>query len=215
MSFLDQLKSQASALQTQRASAQNNLDAQVRQTELACQTVALYLADLARQLNVIQPAGPALSLDGRTPWPAMKLADFRVDARKKRLGDREVCDYIAMGWQIVPQSGEPVSALVSVNFPPDLERVEKRLNWGGVRFERQEIRYPDSNKLQEIRFDYQTQARGYVTVSAVHEEAQLNFRLANVSGFEILNVRWDAARMQTGLLDELAKLVVGQPHRFL
>lgn len=215
MSFLDQLKSQASALQTQRASVQHNLDAQVRQTELACQTVALYLTDLARQLNVIQPAGPALSLDGRTPWPAMKLADFRVDARKKKLGDREVCDYIAMGWQIVPQSGEPVSALVSVNFPPDLERVEKRLNWGGVRFERQEIRYPDSNKLQEIRFDYQTQARGYVTVSAVHEEALLNFRLANVSGFEILNVRWDAARVQTGLLDELAKLVVGQPHRFL
>lgn len=215
MSFLDQLKSQASALQAQQASAQHNLDAQVRQTELACQTASLYLADLARQLNVIQPAGPALSLDGRTPWPAMKLADFRVDARKKKLADRDVFDYIAMGWQIVPRSGEPVQAMVSVNFPPDLERVEKRLSCGGVRFERQEIRYPDSNKLQEIRFEYQTQARGYVTISAVHEEARLNFRLANLSGFEILNVGWDAARVQTGLLDELAKLVMGQPSRFL
>ncbi len=215
MSFLDQLKSQANALQTQRVSEQQNLDAFVRQTELACQTVALYLAELAKQLTVIQPAGPALTLDGRTPWPAMKLDGFRVDSRKKKLGDREVCDYIAMGWQIVPRSGDPVQAVVSVNFPPDLERVEKRLNYGGVRFDRQEIRYPDSNKLQEIRFEYQTQARGYVTVSAVHEEARLNFRLANLSGFEILNVRWDAVRVDTALLDELAKLVVGQPNRFL
>lgn len=215
MSFLKQLKSQASALQAQQVVQQQNLDVQVRQTELACETVSLYLTELAKQLSVIQPAGPALSLDGRTPWPVMKLSDFRLDSRKKKLGDREVCDYIAMGWQIVPQTGGPVSAVVSVNFPPDLERVEKRLNWGGVRFDRQEIRYPDSNKLQEIRFEYQTQARGYVTVSAIHEEAQLNFRLANVSGFEILNVRWDATRVQTELLDELAKLLVGQPNRFL
>lgn len=215
MSFLNQLKSQASALQEQQVAQRRNLDAYVRQTELACQTVTLYLTELVKQLNVIQPAGPALSIDGRTPWPAMKLADFRVDSRKKKLGDREVCDYIAMGWQIVPQSGDPLSTVVSVNFPPDLERVEKRLNWGGVRFERKEIRYPDSNKLQEIRFEYQTQARGYVTVSALHEEAQLNFRLANVGGFEILNVRWDAAHVQTELLDELAKLLVGQPNRFL
>lgn len=215
MSFLNQLKTQASALQTQQTEQAQNLEANTRQTELACQTVALYLAELANQLNVIQPDGPKLSLDGRTPWPLMKLADFRVDTRQKKLRDRDVHDYIAMGWQIVPKAGGPVPGAVSVNFPPDLERVEKRLGFGGVKFERKDIRHPENNKLQAIRFEYQTESRGYITVTADHDEAQLNFRLANLNGFEILNVRWDAGRMQTELLDELAKLVVGQPSKFL
>ena len=215
MSFLNQLKTQASALQTQQVEQQQNLEANTKQTELACQTTALYLAELARQLNVIQPSGPQLSLDGRTPWPAMKLIDFRVDTRKKKLRERDVHDFIAMGWQIVPQHGAPVTDAVSVTFPPDLERVEKRLGYGGVKFERKDVRHPEKNTLQAIRFEYQTQARGYLTVTADHDESQLTFRLANVNGFEILNTSWDAGRIQTELLDELAKLVVGQPSKFL
>ena len=173
MSFLNQLKSQASALQDQQTQQLRDLQASAAKTELACQSVWHYLSDLAKQLTVIEPAGPNFSLDGRRHWPAMKLADFRVDTRKKKLRDKEVFDYIAIGWQIVPQPGGPLQGVVSVNFPPDLERVEKRLACGGVAHERKEQRHPDSNKLQAIVFEYQTQARGYLTVTPDHDEAQL------------------------------------------
>lgn len=215
MSLLNQLKQQASALQMQQESQQLNLDANTRQTELACQTTALYLADLAKQLNVIQPTGPELSLDGKARWPAMRLVDFRSDARKKKLRDKEVYDYIALGWQIEPQPGGPATGVVSVNFLPELERVQKRLSYGGVKFERKDIRYPDSNKLQAVQFDHEIRARGYITVTALHDESQLQFRLANLTGFDIQNVTWDAARIQTETLDELAKLLLGQSSRFL
>ncbi len=215
MSFLNQLKSQASALQTQQAEQQHNLEENTRQTELACQTTAYYFAELARQLGVIRPAGPKFSLDGRSPWPVMALVEFRADARKKKLRDRDVFDTIALAWQIVPHTGGPQTGSVSVNFPPDLERVEKRLGYGGVPFERKDVRHPESNKLQAVRFEYQVQARGYITVTADHDAAKLHFRMANVSGFDIQNVSWDAARVQTELLDELAKLLVGQASRFL
>lgn len=215
MSFLNQLKAQASALQTQQTHQQQNLQANIAATELACQTVWNYLVELTKQLNVIQPSGPALSLDGRTPWPAMKLTDFRADSRKKKLLSKEVYDYIAVAWEIVPQAGGVIEGAVSVNFPPDLERVEKRLACGGVKHERKNVLHPEKNTLQAIRFEYQTQARGYITVTADHEKGQLAFRLANLGGFEVLNVSWPNARIQTELLDELAKLVVGQPSKFL
>lgn len=215
MSFLNQLKAQASALQTQQSAQQQNLQAHIVATELACETVWKYLVELTRQLNVIQPAGPSLSLDGRTPWPPMKLSEFRADSRKKKLLDQNVYDYIAVGWDIVPQTGEVVEGAVSVNFPPELERVEKRLACGNIRHERKDVRHPEKNTLQAIRFEYQTQARGYLTVTADHEQGQLAFRLANLGGFEILNTSWPAARIQTDLLDELAKLIVGQPSKFL
>ena len=68
MSFLNQLKSQAQALQKQRSAADLNAEELANQTETAFAKILPYLQDLARQLSVIQPPGPALSLDGRTPW---------------------------------------------------------------------------------------------------------------------------------------------------
>ena len=215
MSFLNQLKSQATVLQSQHGVDVQLLESNRTKTELACKTAWLYVADLAKQLNVIVPDGPRLSVDGKTPWPPMKLCAFRPDSRKKMLRDKEVFDYIAMGWDIVVREGVAPSGSVSVNFPPDLERVEKRIAAGAVKHERKDVRHPEKNTLQAIRFDYVMQARGSLTISADHDKAQLLFRLANTSGLEILQTSIDAVRISTDLLDEMAKMIVGQPNRFL
>ncbi|MDO8456854.1 MAG: hypothetical protein Q7T07_08080 [Burkholderiaceae bacterium] len=215
MSFLNQLKSQASAVQTAQSVQQTHSAANTRLTEAAAKTAWLYVTDLAKQLNVIGPSGPALSLDGKTPWPVMKLMAFRVDARKKKLRDQEVFDYIAMGWRIVPRDGAPVAGSVSANFPPDLQRIETRLSAGTVEHERVNVRHPEKNTLQAIRFDYLTEARGSLTISADHDAAKLAFRLANAQGFEIVNATYPADQIQSPVLDELAKLIVGQASRFV
>ena len=215
MSFLNQLKSQASALQGQQQSRQAALAENTQRAEQACKTVQYYLNELAQQLNVLAPPGPKLTLDGKTPWPAMKLMNFRVDTRRKMLRDKEVTDYIAMGWQILPQMGAPVGGSVTVNFPPDWERVEKRLALGSVKHERKEVRHPEKNTLQAFRYEYLTESRGYITVTPNHDEGQIGFRLANVTGFEVQNVSRAATEIQTDVLDELAKLLVGQPNRFV
>ncbi|HXD39751.1 MAG TPA: hypothetical protein VN649_04275, partial [Ramlibacter sp.] len=187
MSFLNQLRSQAKALQSQQSELQLNLEENTAQTEAASRFALQYLEDLARHLNVIGPAAPKFTLDGKTPWPAMKLTEFRVDSRKKVLRHRDVFDYLAIGWRIVPQVGQPVGGTVTVNFPPDLQRVESRLAMGPVKHERKELRHPEKNTLQAIQFDYLTETRGNVVVSPDHDNAVLNFRLLNARGFEILN----------------------------
>jgi hypothetical protein len=144
----------------------------------------------------------------------MKLVDFRVDARRKMLRNREVIDYVAMGWQVVPQIGGAVSGLVSVNFPIEMRRVEERLAMGPVKHERREIRKPDNSALVEVRYEYLTQARGSVLATLDHDNATVHWRLLNTAGFEILQTTWPSARIQQPLLDELAKRVVGQPNTF-
>jgi hypothetical protein len=215
MSFLNQLKTQAQVLRQQQGAQQNSLDARVTQTEAACSTVAAYLADLAQQLNVIAPPGPAFTLDGKTPWPTMQLRDFRYDLRKKRLRTLDVVDYIGLGWRAVPQDGPPVKGVVSVNFPPDLERVESRLTLGRLRHDRLEQRHPDTHKLLAIRFEYQTELQGSVRVTPDHDLAVLDFRISNASGFDVQTVQWPAAQISPPLLDELARLLVAQPSHFL
>jgi hypothetical protein len=215
VSFLNQLRSQAKALQSEQGQLQLNLEENTAQTEAACGSALPYLEDLARHLNVIGPTGPRFSLDGKTPWPAMKLTDFRVDSRKKTLRNREVFAFLAIGWRIVPQVGQPVGGTVTVNFPPDLQRVQDRLAMGPVKHERKELRHPEKNTLQAIRFDYLTETRGSVVVTPDHDKAVIAFRLLNATGFEILNTTWPAPRIKTEVLDELAKLIVGEPNRFV
>jgi len=213
--FLDQLKSQASALQGQQSDQQARLDANTRATETACDVAWHYVQELAKHLNVIAPAGPKLTLDGKTPWPAMKLTDFRMDSRKKMLRNREVFASIGLGWQIVPAMGPAVGGVVSVNFPPDLQRVEARLSVGNVKHERKEVRHPEKNSLQAIRFEYMTESRGSVMVTPDHDNGQIAFRVANATGFDVLNAVWPAEKVKTDLLDELAKLLVGQANHFI
>jgi hypothetical protein len=215
VSFLEQLKSQANSLQDRQASVQQDVQANALQTEQACAQVWQYLGELAKQLNVLQPAGAAFSLDDKTPWPAMKLEKFGVDARKKNLRDKEVFNYIAMGWTITPKMGVPVGGAVTVTYLPDVDRIQKRINLAHVAHERKEQRHPERHNLQSVRFDYTTQARGFVTVSANHDAAQLSFRLANAQGFNVQEKVLDCRAVNHAVLDELAKLIVAQPSSFL
>ncbi len=211
MSFLQQLKNQANDLQSRQGQVVQHLDANVAATEAACQVVWRYLSDLAAQLNIIQPPSREISLDGKAKWPAMKLADFRFDARKKILRQREVTEHLALGWRIVPAQPTLERGSVSVNFPPELERVESRLRVGQVKHERLEQRHPDSHKLLAIVYEHDLAARGGVVFTPDHDQASFRLRLLGVTGLVAQQVTVPATQVTAPWLDDLAKGVVGQP----
>jgi hypothetical protein len=215
MSFLQQLKTQARALQTLRSAQEEQLEERVEATEKACRLIAYYFDELARQLTVIQPPASDFSVDGKTPWPAMRMVDFTSDARRKRLHDQEVFDYMALGWRVVPTSGEVVSGSVTVNFPTDMRRVEDRLALGPVQHDRVEVRHADKNGLQAVRYVYRTQTRGSVIATSDHDRGQVSFRLLNTDGLGVVHKSFPIARIGHELLDELAKRVLVQPNVFL
>ncbi len=215
MSYLQQLRRQAQTLQTEQGVAQQGIEENTQATEQACERLYHYVGELARQLNVIQPAVSFLSLDKRDHWGEMRQCEFRVDARKKRLRDREVFDYVTMGWQMRPRSGPVSKAQVSVNFPPDQVRVEKRLAAAHVPHERQEQRHPETNALQAYVYVFERSARASVMVSADHDAGQLKFRLGCVGRMEIIQHVMPANRVDSDALDELARLIVGEPSHFL
>ena len=215
VSFLNQLKTQARTLQSQQERETADLDKNTTDTEKASDLTLYYLRELAGQLNVLSPAAPKFTLDGKTPWPAMKFVDFRVDSRKKTLRNKEVMDFIGMGWRVVPQVGNPVGGSVKVNIPPALERVKARVMMGPVKHEVKELRDPEKNKMLALQFDNVTETRGSVKVTPDHDKAAIAFRIMNATGFEILSTSYPAAMVKHDVLDELAKLLVSQPHRFL
>ncbi len=216
MSFLNQLKSQAEQVREQQTGAVQDLTAVTKSTELACVTALNYLRDLCAQLNVIKPpAAGRYSLDGKSQFPQMQMLNFRCDSRKKMHRGQEMFDYIGAAWDLLPTTGKVAMHSVSVNFPPDLERVTKRLSAGQILHERKDQRHPETNKLQAFVFEYQTQSRGSVTLTPDQDTGQIAFRLVNTEEFAIDNITYPATQVNSGLLDELAKRIVGQQSRFV
>lgn len=215
MSFLAELKNQANALQKQQSDVHVDLIENTHACERACNTLRRYLQDLGVQLNVINPpAIGSFSLDAKTMFPAMLMKNFRSDARKKMLRNQEVFDSLGMGWEMLPADGAVAVNSVTVNFPPDLQRVEQRLSIGQIKYERKEVRHAETQKLQAYVFEYQTQSRGSILVTPNHDNGQLAFRITNMGGFELLNITYLASQVTQGLMDELAKKLLGQASRF-
>ncbi len=216
MSFLNQLKNQAQTLREQESGFHQDLAAVTQATENACITSLNYLRDFCAQLNVIKPpAAGRYSLDGKAPFPQMQMLNFRCDSRKKMHRGKEMFDYIGMGWDLLPATGQVATHSVTVNFPPDLERVTKRLSTGQIQHERKEQRHPETNKLQAYVFEYQTQSRGSVTLTPDQDAGHIAFRLSNLEEFAIDNLTFPAGQISSALLDELAKRIVGQQSRFV
>lgn len=214
MSFLNQLKSQAQSVQAQQVVEAHGRSARIEAVERVTQRAWRYLDELAAQLRILQPDGPRLSADGKTPWPAMKASDFRTDARKKMLDGKEVFDYAIMGWTLSPKMGVVVQGSVSAVLMAEVQAIEARLASGQVQFEKVEKRVPPRNALESVRFTYATQARGTVHLKPDHEQGQVLVRLSCVTGLESRTQTWHALDFDEALLDELAKLVVGQDNRF-
>ena len=214
MSLLDELKLQAQALQEQNQQVVQSLTQSTVLTEDACRIVWPYLAELAPQLSVICPDGPQFSVDGKSQWPAMQLTEFRVDSRRKFVRNQDLYASMSMGWGIVPRVGPPADAHVSVNFPPELKRAEERMSAANLAHHRSEIRHPETEKLQAIRFDFKTELRGSLMVTPDHDNAAVAFRLNNATGFRVLQFAWPAAAIDVALLDDMTRLILGRPSAF-
>ena len=215
MNFLSKLKNQANALQVQQMGAQHDVLSNTQYCEVACKMALTYLQDMCAHLNVIQPpAVGAYSLDGKTPFPSLVMRNMRCDARRKMLRDIEVFDYIGVGWDLRPVVGEKVLHTVTVNFPPDLERVEQRLSIGRIQHERKERRHPETNKLQAFVFECEPRSRGFIGMTPDHDRGVIVFRITNVGGFCLLNTTYPATKVTSALMDELAKKIVGDISRF-
>lgn len=212
MGFLDELKRQAEALQAQQSTDTAALERNAALADAACKGVFTYLDTLARQLIVLKPQSKVrYALDKKTVFDALPLTGLKVDARRRMLRGNEVFDHIALHGKLV--SGRKL--MMAKNFPPEVEKLEARLRQSGALVHAQPVRDPDNGKLQEMRYEVHADFVVSVRVTPDHDRGRLAFHLVNFDGFETVDVAFPATEVGSGRLDELARWLLGEPHRFL
>ena len=212
MSFLDDLKRQAQALQTRRQTDAADFERNAQLTEAACKSAFLYWLDLVKQLNVLAPNAPGrYVLDSRNVFEGLPMRDFRVDARRKSLHGQELHEHISLSCRV----GTGQAIVLKKEMPQDIEKLEARLHAANTRFVSEVVREPETNRYLHTRYEFKLDILAMARIVPVHERAVLRFQVDNFEGFEGLVVEMPAADASRALLDELAKLMLGQPNRFV
>lgn len=216
MGYLDDLKRQAAEITAQRQLDSAAFERNALATDAACKAVFHYWLDLARQLEVLQPAVPSRYtfdtknvLDG--VLDRLRFSDFRVDARRKRLRDLEVYDHVVITCWV--RGGRRMS--LSKNFPPDMERLEARLVQAGAVVLPDIERDVQTGRLKLARYDFEADVRVGVRIAPDHEQGRLQFAVQNFEDLGTLVIEFAAADVDTALLDELSKWWLGEPQRFV
>jgi hypothetical protein len=216
MSFLNTLKNQA---QASAAEQHGNASLMARNTQLvegACKEALAYFHTLAQQLNVLQPASAGRhQLDKQTIFRSLPQTNFRVDARRIEKGSKaqatEVYDHVVMHWEL--HGGGELE--LNKDFPPDIEKLEPRLRQSGAKVDVQAERDPSGGKLLNMRYRLPAVFLASVRLVPRHEEGLVTFKLMNLDDFDTVWATLAAAEVSAARLDDLARWIVGQPHRFL
>ena len=212
MGFLDDLKRQADEAKARQNTDTGQLERNSALADAACKAASTYFGTLVQQLNVLQPRSKvSYRLDKRHAFDATQLSDFRFDARRTRLRGAEVFDHVALRWRM--KSGTRLNLVK--NFLPDIQQLESRLRRSGAQVHTETVRNPESNKLQEMRYELVADFEGAVTITPDHDNGRLRFELVNLDGFETVTVEFPAFEIGTARMDELARWLMGEPNTFL
>lgn len=212
MGFLDDLKRQAGDLQAQTKTDIAVLERNAMLVEAACKTVFQYWAELAKQLNVIQPPARArYAFDTKTVFDGLKFTDFRADVRRKRLRNQEATDHVVLHCAL--RTGQRL--VLVKNFPTDIEKLEARIAQSGVVCRPETVRNPDTGKLIEMRYEFDADIAAGARLNPDHDRGTLEFTVLNLDGLGSVIAEFGATEVGAKRMDELAKWLVGQPNSFL
>lgn len=212
MGFLDDLKRQADAARAAQSHDGAALDRNTALADAACKTVFGYFSTLGQQLAVLKPVSKVrYALDKRTVFDALPMVAFRADARRKQLRGAEVFDHVVLQCQL--RRDERVQLVK--DFLPDIEKLESRLRQSGARFDAEAVRNPLNNKLTEMRYVVPVDFTLAATATPDHDRGWIRFHLSNLDGFETIDVDLPSIEVGSARLDELARWLMGEPHRFL
>jgi hypothetical protein len=213
MTFLDDLKRQASALQATRHIDQAALSRNTALVEAAANEAARYLMELGKQLEVLRPVSKvSYSFDKKTQLTGLPMVDFRFDARRKRLREQDLTDHISFSCMI--RAREPVT--LRKDFVPDSKRLEARIWQSGGNCQTETIRDPESGHFVEMRYVFVPEVRMALRIVPNHDAGTLRLSFNNLDELETVECEFAPHELgQSRRLDELARWWLGEPNRFL
>ena len=208
-SLLDQLRQQAANLRLDQNIAQSERSAGNKLIDETLKYIFFYLHDLVQQLNTLKPGVPrTYPLAEKFELNKLVWQEGFADYRTQAQSDGAMLELVTLSYQLrapdslkVERSGEVA------------ERFRTMLFDFGLQFSFKEFKN-ERRYVERVAFDIQRQLSVSVRWRADFERGLLVFETRNLERLGPLSLNVRPAAVDFSLLEELSKLILGQPSRF-
>lgn len=207
MGLLDDLKKQADMVKSQQLSQQSMLQESIKLVEAKMSQTFLYMNDLLKQLAVLRPTNPTVyAIPGIGDLQNLGFAESFIDYRKKKINDKDHFDFITfyIRW------AAPQNMVIERDMPATIQKVRDVLWSFGLKFTEEEVKKPGGG-FQKTKFTLPHSITCDVTINADHENCRLVVKGKHLLRLGAEELRIPAADVNETLLEEFAKMLIGQP----
>lgn len=208
MGLLDDLKQQADTLNQRDLSSQERRSANSKIEHAKLKEVFLVLDDLAKSLNAVKPKVERnFYVESTTRLSNLIQGDYSVRDERKSV---EFVDYICMvAFQF--RSCGTQNVVLEKQSPETIKRTRDYL-WGyKLKFECNEIKN-DRHLVERAVFTIMSEVPCAATFTGDWDTGKIKLTLSNVETLGAVDYIYDPLEINKGLLEELAKLLLGKPN---
>jgi len=210
MGLLDDLKRQADMVRTHDSLQRSNLQDNVRVVDEAMHKTFHYLLELFKQLGILKPANPTVyAITGVGELRGLTYVDGFVDPRKKKFAERDVYDYM----DFYVKWSSPKNLVVMRDMPQTIAKVRDMLWATNIKFTEVETKSAYGT-VAKVEFTIPAAVTVNFTVRADHEGRRLLFLGKNALRLGIDDFAVPADDLSEAVLEELAKVLIGQKSDF-
>jgi len=207
MGLLDDLKKQADLVKTQQISQQTLHGDRLKLVEDKMKQTFQYAHELLKQLGIVKPTSPLVySIPGVTEFRNLAFAESFIDYRKKKISDKEYFDTVHF---FIKWAG-PDTYTTEKDMPPAMQRIREALWLSKIKFIEEEKKNA-KGFVVGAKFVVPASVLTDVIFKADHEQGKLNFQTTHMFGLGVEYLSIPAQEINEGLLDDLAKALIGQP----
>ena len=207
MGLLDDLKKQADMVISQKLSQKSILQESMKLVEGKMHQTFLYLNELLKQLAVLRPTNPMVySIPGIGDFQNLVFAESFIDYRKKKIFDKDYYDVITLfiKWD------SPASLVLERDMPATIQKVSDVLWNYGLKFTEEKIKSPGGG-FQKMKFTVPSAVTCDIIIAADHDNCRLVLKGKHFFRLGSDELRIPAGDIDEALLEEFAKMLIGQP----
>ena len=211
MGLLDDLKRQADMVRTHDSLQRSNLQENSRVVDQAMHKTFLYLLELFKQLEVIKPANPVVyQIESVGSIKDLRYGGGFVDPRKKKFAERDVYDYM----DFYVKWAAPTSMVIERDMPHTIKKVKDMLWMFNIKFTEVETK-TSYGSISKVQFTIPSAVTVNFTLKADIENRKLLFYGKNALQLGIDDFAIGADELTDAVLEELAKMLIGQHNNFI
>ncbi len=208
MGVLDELKRQAESQKQQNQAHEQDEAQKLQAIHAALGAVSRYFTELANSLNVVKPeVSRNFVVQGNACLQGLMQGDYLVRERKKTVEFRDYFEQITLRFHAAGQT------ILTLETYADhaTDRLRNYLQAYGLRFETQAFRN-DRGVTLKTTVSVLPDVPATVTAAADWASGTIRLKLRNVEAIGDAEYCYDPEEIDRQLLDELAKLILGQPN---